>query len=240
MPSERTMKYLREDVGKNDADCAQDAISSTVLLEQRVVDLDERIAALPSDAAADKAVLEVEAAALLLDLDENGEAFRRARRAFDVLLQDGRWEQAAQAGLVMFQADQPDSMAALGQAIWLSVTFPVDPELTVAIMQQVVDDTPDDSDGAAVAAIVASYVVDMRAEGRQRDDLVFFTNNLLGAVARRHSGVDSQEAFKAWIERLELDQPEKFLVRLRNIVDVMVQDEWWFDRDEISARIPAG
>jgi hypothetical protein len=234
------MKYLKDDIGKNDADCAQDAISSSVLLEQRVMAIDEQIAELAPGENVRRASLDVDAAALLLDLDEDAEAYKRARRAFDVLIENGEWERAAQAGLVMFQADQPDSMAALGQAIWLSVTFPVDPELTVAIMQQVVDDTPDDSDGAAVAAVVASYVVDLRAEGRQRDDLEFFTTNLLGAVARRHSGVDSQEAFRAWMERLELDKPEKFLVRLRNVVDVMVQDEWWFDRDALSNRIPAG
>ena len=33
-------------------------------------------------------------------------------------------------------------------------------------------------------------------------------------------------------------QPDKFLVRLRNIVDVLVQEDWWFDRDELRARIP--
>ena len=89
-----------------------------------------------------------------------------------------------------------------------------------------------------MAAVTAHYVVDLRAKGRQRDDLMFFTNNLIGTVARRHSKVESQEAFNYWTEKLELNDPAKFLVRLRNVVDVLVQDQWWFDRDAVRERLP--
>jgi hypothetical protein len=39
------------------------------------------------------------------------------------------------------------------------------------------------------------------------------------------------------VRRLELDEPDKFLVRLRNVVDVLVQDDWWIDRDAIQSRL---
>ncbi len=232
------MRFIKDDIGKSDAESAEDAVRSTVLLEQKIEAILDRVRELPADAAEERASLQVDAAALLLDLERGKESWDLARSALEPLLARQQWEQAAQACLVMFQADQPESMAALGHAIWLSVTFPVDPELTVAVMQQVVDETPDDSDGAAVAAVVAHYVADLRTEGKQRDDLLFFTNNLIGTVARRHSDVSTQEKFDAWFERLELNDPEKFLVRLRNIVDVMVQDDWWLDRDALQAQLP--
>ena len=40
------------------------------------------------------------------------------------------------------------------------------------------------------------------------------------------------------MERLELNDPDKFLVRLRNVVDVLVQDQWWIDREAIQAELP--
>ena len=40
------------------------------------------------------------------------------------------------------------------------------------------------------------------------------------------------------VERMELNDPDKFLVRLRNVVDVLVQDQWWFDREALQAQIP--
>ena len=67
---------------------------------------------------------------------------------------------------------------------------------------------------------------------------MFFATQILGNVARRHSGIDSQQAFDLWMDRLELREPEKFLVRLRNVVDVLVQDEWWFDREALQERLP--
>ncbi|MCB1801906.1 MAG: hypothetical protein KDI82_09490, partial [Gammaproteobacteria bacterium] len=94
--------------------------------------------------------------------------------------------------------------------------------------------------GAAVAAATASFLADVRAdEGPEKERLTFFAQQLLGRVARRHSGVETQEQFDLWVERLELNDPDKFLVRLRNVVDVLVQDQWWFDRDALQAQIPA-
>ena len=40
------------------------------------------------------------------------------------------------------------------------------------------------------------------------------------------------------MEKRELKEPDKFLVRLRNVVDVLVQDDWWFDRESLRARLP--
>jgi hypothetical protein len=37
---------------------------------------------------------------------------------------------------------------------------------------------------------------------------------------------------------MELNEPEKFLIRLRNVVDVLVQDDWWFDREELQQALP--
>ncbi len=119
------------------------------------------------------------------------------------------------------------------------MTFPIDPEITVHLLSHVIDDTPDDSDGAAVAAATAAFIADIRApEGPERERLSFFAQQLLGRVARRHSGVETQEQFEFWVEKLELNDPDKFLVRLRNVVDVLVQDQWWFDREALQSSIP--
>jgi hypothetical protein len=140
---------------------------------------------------------------------------------------------------VLFRADQPASLAALGQGIWLAVTYPsVDPELAIELLNHVVDETPDDADGAAVAAPTALFIADIRTEGTQHENLTFFASQILANVARRHSGVETDEAFDLWRQRLELYQPDRFLVRLRNVVDVLVQDDWWFNRDHLQAQLP--
>ena len=107
------------------------------------------------------------------------------------------------------------------------------------LLQHVVDETPPEADGAAVAAITAHYLADLRAREPQRENLPDYAGQVFATVARRHSGVAGQEDFNRWIEDMELNNPALFLPRLRNVVDVLVQDEWWFDRDALQAALPA-
>ena len=231
------MKYLKEE-HMRDADSGEDVEESAYLLEARLAELRQHRAEVQDRNSSPYADLLLEEGRLLIRLEKMGEAWDAARAAFDIYLGRENWHGAVEACDVLYAADRPGSLAALGQGIWLAVTFPIDPELTVAMLEHVVEETPDDSDGAAVAAVTAHYVADLRAEDRRRDDLVFYTNNLLGTVARRHSQVQSQEAYDFWVRKLELHDPQLFLPRLRNVVDVLVQDDWWFDRDALRERLP--
>ena len=234
------LKYIREDPAVGNADDSSDAKESTVILKRLVDDVRGQLAALsPGAAKLRRADLLLQLGRALVRLEDRAEAWATAREAFDLYLAEQAWEGAAQACDILFLCDQPQSLAALGQGVWLAVTYPVDPELTVALLQHVVDETPPDADGAAVAAITAYYVVDLRARDPQREHLLLYASQVLATVARRHSGVDGQEAFNRWIEDMELNDPALFLPRLRNVVDVLVQDEWWFDRDALQAALPA-
>jgi len=188
--------------------------------------------------AGEIADVKLQMARALTSLERGGEAWALGREAFDYFLSHDDYELAADACDVLFEAEQPDSIAALGQGIWLAVTCPIDPELTIELLHHVVEETPADADGAAVAATTALFLADVRAEGRHREDLMFFATQILGTVARRHSGVETSEELDLWMDRLELKQPEAFLVRLRNVVDVLVQDDWWFDREALQTRLP--
>jgi len=216
-----------------------DPKASAGALESQLVALEDRLRELSAGGAAHEcALVQLEMGRTLVALERNEQCWEVARPAFDVFAETRDWEHAVDTCEVLFRADQPGSLSALGQGIWLGVTFPIDPELTLEMLHHVVDDTPDDSDGAAVAAAAGMYVVDLRAEGKQRDNLRFFAQQIMGNVARRHSKVESQEQFDLWFKRLELDDPAKFLVRLRNVVDVLVQDDWWFDRDAVQRDLP--
>lgn len=209
-------------------------------LEGELVELNRQLDRLPENAPAmQRAALQLEIGRSLQILERGEEAWPITQTAFGLFLSAHEWAAAADACNVLYESDQADSLIALGHGIWLGVTFPIDPEISVNLLSHVVDDTPDDSDGAAVAAATACFLADVRtAEGPDRERLQFFAQQLLGRVARRHSKIETQAQFDLWIERLELNDPDKFLVRLRNVVDVLVQDQWWFDRDALQGQIP--
>jgi hypothetical protein len=233
------------DITNRLADSAADSVTrqgaEEAALESHLLALQEQFETLRRVGAGAQQLADakLQMARTLVGLGRGDQAWPLGREAFDTFMGLEQFESAADCCDVLFRAEQPESLAALGQGIWLAVTCPIDVELAVELLSHVVDETPDDADGAAVAATTALFLSDLRAKGTQRENLTFFTSQMLANVARRHSEVDSQDAFDLWRDRLELREPEKFLVRLRNIVDVLVQDEWWFDREALQARLPA-
>jgi hypothetical protein len=220
-----------------DAMVSQDMLTSSETAEARLSALDDRLAT-GNLSEAEKLRNYLEKTRLLTELDRKPEAWDLARSTFDAYMEKHDYEGAVDACDALFLTEQDGSLAALGMGVWLGVTFPIDPDLSVAMLQHIIDETPDDADGAAVAAATAHYLADMRSEGAQRDKLIFFTNQMLGNVSRRHSDIKDQQQFDFWINKMELNDPAKFLIRLRNVVDVLVQDDWWFDRDELQSTIP--
>lgn len=233
------MKYLQTEAIMGDNDSAEDAVVSTQKIELQLADLQQRLAQLDNQAPQQERLqLELDIGYTLLQLNRFDEAHDLARGAFDKAVAAHSWQQAVEACDILFQSEKDDAIPALAHGIWLGVTFPIDPELTVAMLQHLIDETPDRSDGAAVAAAVANYIVDLRAGEEERENLLFFTNQLLGQVARRHSQVEEQEIFDFWVQQLELDDPGKFLPRLAKVLDVLVKDTWWYDRDALREMIP--
>lgn len=220
-----------------DAMISEDMLTSSETAEARLAALDDRI---KTAKLSDDELLrsQLEKTRLLTELDRKAEAWDLARSTFDAYLEKRDFEGAVDACDALFLTEQDGSLAALGMGVWLGVSFPIDPELSVAMLQHIIDETPDDADGAAVAAATAHYIADIRTQDKQRDKLMFFTNQMLGNVARRHSEIEDQAQFEFWINKMELNDPSKFLVRLRNVVDVLVQEDWWFDREQLQATIP--
>ena len=208
-------------------------------LEKQLSLFQQHLAELPATATEiDRARIQLDIAETLLALERKEQAWSTAREALNVFLQNEQWQEAVECCNVLFQTEQPASLPALGQGVWLAVTFPIQPDTTIAMLQHIVEETPDDSDGAAVAAMTAHYIADIRAPDDKHHSLTFLTQNILGQVAKRHSNVSTQAELDSWLDKLHLKEPNEFLPRLATVIDVLVQDEWWFDRDELRKKLP--
>jgi hypothetical protein len=184
--------------------------------------------------------MQLDIAEILVALERKQEAWALARLAFNTALQHESWQDAVEACNVLYQCEQEESIAVLGMGVWLAVSFPVDPELTLAMLLHIVDETPNNSDGAALAAVTARYVIDLRAEDEHHASQGFLADNLIARVAERHSNVRDQSALNKWMDRLELRDPQIFLPRLSQVVDVIVGESWWFERDELRNKFDQG
>lgn len=189
----------------------------------------------------ERANLQVEIADIMLDIAEPGmpeAAWGLAKEAFLLYIDSEQWEEAVHATDVLYRTDLPAAVNALANGIWLSVTYPIDPELSIVMLNNLIDDTPANSDGAAVAAATAHYLADLRLDGEKRKSTMFLTSGLLGKVAERHSDVKDQGQMNMWMLKLELDDPAKFLPRMAQILEAMADGNWWYDRDALRAKLP--
>ncbi len=234
------MSYLDPTLVDLGAESQDEAQVSIAVLERKRDQLQQQLDVADPDNQSLRARLLLEAARVDTELDMSASAWKHAMEAFQFYLKQENWERAVLACDALFASGTDDALVALGHGLWLGITFPVDPSLTVRQLMHVVEETPEDSDGAAVAAAMAAYVVELRAEGNQQSELSLAVGQLLNDVARRHGDVTNQTEFDAWFARLELNEPGKFLVRMRNVIDVLVQDQWWIDREALQAALPTG
>jgi len=230
-----TSKKIIDDILKS-----SDADESIEYLQNYLKDKEQVLADMPEDVSdLDKANLQLDIAEALVGVGRSEECWEMARAAFTVFLDNEKWEEAVKCCDVLYQSGQPASLNALGQGVWLAVTYPIDPQLSVNMLGYVVDEVPAKADGAAVAAIVAHYIADVRTEGKVHESMTFLTNQLLANVAKGHSEIKDQDAMNIWLEKLQLLDPEVFLPRLSLVIGAIVpQDQWWFDRDELREKIP--
>ncbi len=207
-------------------------------LENHLREIEQNLARLPAAAANERQMLSLEKAAVLVELEDKPQAWKLARTAFDYFLETEQWQSAVEACELVYRCDCGDSIPALGMACWLAITYPIDPILSIRILHYVIDETPDDSDGGAVAAVVAHYVADLRVSGEQRDSLLFITKQKIADVARRHRNITDEESINIWMEILGLKDAEEFLPAMAKVIDVITGDTWWFDRERLRARLP--
>jgi len=218
---------------------SSDPAASAEYIQEYLQKKEQELKALPEDAAdLDRARINLDIAEAKVGVARGDEAWDLGRAAFDTFIENECWQEAVEACDVLYQSSQPASMTALGQGVWLAVTYPIDPQLTINMLSYVIDETPPTADGAAVAAIVAHYIADMRG-GEQRESLMFLTNEMVANVAKAHSKVEDQEAMSAWMEKLRLHDPNDFLPKLSLVIGAIVPaDQWWFDRDELRDKLP--
>ena len=206
--------------------------------ENELIKFQKQLRDLPQQASnIDRAKLELEIAEVLIGLERLQEAWDSARPLVELFIAECEFELAVRTCKVLYQADQEDSIAALGQGCWLAVTYPINPTLSVEMLHNIVDETPDNSDGAAVAAMAAQYIADMRGN-EHRENLMFLTTQIVAKVAKRHRNIEDEEMIKTWIEILELNDTDQLFSRLAVIIDTITADNWWFDRDELRAQLP--
>ena len=231
-------KYLNKGKDVFDAEEAEDVQATSKQLEAQLNYYQNQLDNLDDDTSTeDKIDILLRIARIQIERYQGADAWDKAFLAFTLAEQHHLWGLAVEACDALFLSEGPDALVALGHALWLSITFPIDPELTVAILQHLVNESPSESDTKAVAATTAHYIAQVR--GGKDSDLSLFTNQLLASVADNHSHISDQNSFNVWRKAMNLDNPDIFLPKLSGAIDQLIGDKWWIDKQAIYQKIDA-
>ena len=216
--------------------------SSREFLEIALEERQAKLIAIQTDIDPEaRAALQLETADIMLELAKPGmpeAAWGLAKESFIIYLESQNWEAAVQSCDTLYRTELPAAITALGNGLWLSITYPIDAEVSLLMLNNLIEDTPDKSDGAAVAAAVAHYLADLRLVDEKRDSVMFLTTNLLSKVAERHGNVKDQGQLNFWMDKLGLNDPNVFIPRMGQVIDALVNESWWYDRDALRAKLP--
>ncbi len=186
----------------------------------------------------EKARLMLDIAECHLGLDQLDEAHQWAQQGISPLIKNEQWPLVVDACDIIYNCNKDDALVALGNGIWLAVTFPIDPNISIQMLHHIVDETPDDSDGAAVAAMLAHYLAETRSNEKDHKNLTFLTNQIVTQVAKRHRNIEDEKTMQTWIKMYQLDEIDQLLSKMAVILETIVDNHWWYDRDEIRSRLP--
>jgi len=231
-------KYLNKDQNIFDGDDGEDVYANEEQLKTRLEYFEKQLSKLSDNSPAEERINHlIEIGRIQVERYKGNDAWEKAFTAFDLAQENELWELAVEACDVMFLSEGPEALKALGHALWLGITFPIDAEITVAMLQHLVEESPKESDTRAIASAAAHYITSIRC-GKD-DDLTFFASQMIASVADDHSHVSDQSTFDLWRKTLQLDKPEVFLKKLSGAIDQLVGDKWWIDRDKIRAKLDA-
>jgi len=154
------IKHLNKD---QDIFEGEDVYGNEEQLKARLKDFENELVKMGDSSGVDERIkVLLEIGRIQVERYKGADAWDKAFTAFNLAADDELWELAVEACDVMFLSEGPDALVALGHALWLGITFPIDPEITVAMLQHLVEESPEEADTRAIAATVAHYVTSMR------------------------------------------------------------------------------
>ena len=181
-------KYLNKDQNIFDGDDGEDVYANEEQLKTRLEYFEKQLSELSDDSPVkDRINHLIEIGRIQVERYKGNDAWEKAFTAFDLAQENELWELAVEACDVMFLSEGPEALKALGHALWLGITFPIDAEITVAMLQHLVEESPKESDTRAIASAAAHYITSIRC-GKD-DDLTFFASQMIASVADDHSHV---------------------------------------------------
>ncbi|MBD2455513.1 tetratricopeptide repeat protein [Nostoc sp. FACHB-87] len=127
-------------------------------------------------------------------------------------------------------ADETKGIIYLAQGVWLCLRVQVPLHNTIDTLWSMYNLVSQGDDIKALLGATAMYLCQLRGDQHpQLEELRDDSFKILVSAAAAQ-GIETREAFDAWIEQQQLNNPDYFIPRLVQLLEAIVGDEWLFER----------
>ncbi|OSM02228.1 hypothetical protein MAIT1_02335 [Magnetofaba australis IT-1] len=151
------------------------------------------------------------------------------------------WEECLNAlTYLSTRENNPEAPRAMAQRVWLSLkcATPIgDVTLALTALQALLGAKHELSGNLAS---LANLLCQHRDERDPELPLAQHHAQLMLQAAGEAAGIDTTEAFNAWVAEHGLDDPDTFIPPIMTMLELMVGDDgWWVDRDAVQEELMA-
>lgn len=144
---------------------------------------------------------------------------------------EGNWDEAFKLLKKMSQRfKNTEIYKALAQRIWVALKTETPASECVLALFHLLNTLGPRHDVAGPIAALAHFLAKHRTPNHPDRELAMGQAQQMFHRVCEEKGVVGEESFKIWVKNNRLDDPNHYVPIVMHCLEVMVGDEWWFDR----------
>ncbi|MBF0154731.1 MAG: hypothetical protein HQL64_13405 [Magnetococcales bacterium] len=153
----------------------------------------------------------------------------------------GRWTEVLQLLTELSTSRRfPHTHKAVAQRAWVALKSGVPAIAVVTALREVVMTIGPQHELAAPMGALAYFMARHRkGDETEREFAVVQSQQLLHLICAAQKVQEGDQAFRDWVSVNRLEEPDYYLPRVIDGLDVMVMGDWWFDRHALQEELNA-
>ena len=128
---------------------------------------------------------------------------------------------------------------ALAMRVWICLKSDAPVDEVVLSLFHLLNTLSSKHEVAGPIAALAHLMAKNRTPEHEDRDLAMGQAQQMFNMICEHYKIVGEEAFHKWVAGNKLDNPNHYIPIVMNCLDIMVGDEWWFDREQLQNEMEA-
>ena len=168
------------------------------------------------------------------DRKDPAEEWKLNRAAITRFAKDSNWEEVLKLLKILSTKHRNKEVyKALAMRVWVCLKSDAPGSEVVLSLFHLLNTLGSKHEIAGPIAALAHLMAKNRTPEHADRDLAMGQAQQMFNLVCENLGVVGEEPFKKWVAASKLDDPNHYIPIVMNCLDIMVGDDWWFDREKL-------